>query len=129
MTKCVVKNGIVERKIWVWIGAIGFAFALYSTDVPAQESSLARVPDVTVTRYTTAQSLKSLSSLQDGTWIETAGFYVPGDGGEALYSIRKPNDELQPNRADVIALKNGLVAILMESKAVNYKMFGAVGDG
>ena len=136
MTKCIVKNGIVERKKLLLIGAIGFAFALYSTEVPAQESSMARVSDVTVTRYATAQSLKSLSSLHDGAWVETAGFYVPGDGGKALYRIRKlseesprDNEELQPNGADVIALNNGRVAILQESEAVNYKMFGAVGDG
>ncbi|MFW6437630.1 MAG: hypothetical protein ACOCZ7_01340, partial [Armatimonadota bacterium] len=37
--------------------------------------------------------------------------------------------DLQPNDADVIPLQNGLVALLAESKAVNYSMFGAVGDG
>ena len=44
-------------------------------------------------------------------------------------SIRKLSGELQPNGADVIALKNERVAVLLENKSVNYKMFGAVGDG
>jgi len=88
-----------------------------------------RASDVTVIRYATAQLLRSLLSLHEGALAETAGFYVPGDGGEALYRIQKLNDELQPNGADIIALKNGQVAILLEGEAVNYRMFGAVGDG
>jgi len=54
---------------------------------------------------------------------------LPEMGGNALYRIQKLNEELQPNGADVIALKNKQVAILLESKSVNYKMFGAIGDG
>ncbi|UCD50151.1 MAG: hypothetical protein JSW27_21810 [Phycisphaerales bacterium] len=88
-----------------------------------------RASNVTVTRYATAQLLKSVPGLDEGELVETAGFYVPGDGGKALYCIQKPNGELQPNGADIIALKNGHVAVLLEGKAVNYRMFGAVGDG
>ena len=92
-------------------------------------SSKERIPDIKVSCYATAQLLSSLANLEEGTLVETAGFYVPGDGGDALYRIKKLDDGLQPNGADVIALKNGQVAILLESKSVNYKMFGAVGDG
>ena len=83
----------------------------------------------TFTRHSTALSLKSQAGLQDGAVVETAGFHAPGDGGAALYRIQEPADELTPNEADVIALDNGLVAVLLESEAVNYRMFGAVGDG
>ena len=92
-------------------------------------SSKERISDIKVTCYATAQLLSSLPNLEEGALVETAGFYVPGDGGNALYRIQKLNDGLQLNGADVIALKNGQVAILLESKSVNYKMFGAVGDG
>ena len=92
-------------------------------------SSKERISDIKVTCYATAQLLSSLPNLEEGALVETAGFYVPGDGGNALYRIQKLNDGLQPNGADVIALKNEQVAILLESKSVNYKMFGAVGDG
>jgi len=132
VTKCVVKNDAVECKPLVLISVICVALAVHSTGVRAQGLPVApkaRASDVTVTRYATAQSLRSLPSLHDGAVVETAGFHVPGDGGEALYRIRKLNNELQPNGADVIALKDGLVAILLESEAVNYRMFGAVSDG
>jgi len=92
-------------------------------------SSKERISDIKVTCYATAQLLSSLPNLEEGALVETAGFYVPGDEGNALYRIQKLNNGLQPNGADVIALKNGQVAILLESKSVDYKMFGAVGDG
>ncbi len=132
MTKCNVKKGITECKALVMIGMISFTLAMHTIGVLAQETPIApkeRRSDVTVTRYATAQLLKSLGSLDEGALVETAGFYVPGDGGEALYRIQKVNDEVQPNGADVIALKNGQVAMLLENEAVNYRMFGAVGDG
>jgi len=132
VTKSIVKNDAVECKPLVLISVICVALAVHSTGVLAQGLPVApkaRASDVTVTRYATAQSLRSLPTLHDGAVVETAGFHVPGDGGEALYRIRKLNNELQPNGADVIALKDGLVAILLESEAVNYRMFGAVSDG
>jgi hypothetical protein len=132
VTRCNLKKGVTERKALALIGMIGFILATHPTRMPAREARVAareRASDVTFARYATAQLLSSLPSLEEGALVETAGFYVPGDGGEALYRIQKLNDELQPNGADVIALKNGLVAILLESGAVNYRMFGAVGDG
>jgi len=114
------------------IGAMSFTLVVHTTGILAQEvpvTSKGSATNVTVLRYATAQLLKSLPSLDEGALVETAGFYVPGDGGEALYSIRKLNGELKPNEADVIALKNGRVAVLLESQSVKYKMFGAVGDG
>jgi hypothetical protein len=129
VTKCNVKKDITGCKTLVLISAISFTLAAHTTGILAQEAPKERASDVTVTRYATAQLLSSLPSLDEGALVETAGFYVPGDGGEALYRIQKLNDEVQPNGADVIALKNGQVAMLLESEAVNYRMFGAVGDG
>lgn len=114
------------------MGMICFIFTAHIVGVLAQESPIAEkecVSDIIVTRYATAQLLSSLPHLSEGDLVATAGFFVPGDGGEALYRIQKLNDGLQPNEADVIALQNGLVAVLLESEAVNYRMFGAVGDG
>jgi hypothetical protein len=101
--------------------------AIQCTGILAQDSSTAN-DVVTVVRYATTRSLTSLD-LQDGALAETAGFFTPGDGGDALYRIRKDTGDLQANGADVLALKNGQVAILLENEAVNYKMFGALGDG
>ena len=121
-----VKKGCIERKVLVRISMIALALGLNTAGILVEG---AHASDVTVTRYTTAQSLKSLVSLHEGVVLETAGFYDPGDGGAALYRVQTLNHRSQPNEADVIALKNGLVAVLLENEAVNYRMFGAIGDG
>lgn len=91
----------------------------------------AQIPDdaAAVVRHSTAQSLKAWAEAQEGALVETLGFHAAGDGGAGLYLIEAAGDEFQPNGADVIALQNGLVAVLLEVEAVNYRMFGAVGDG
>jgi hypothetical protein len=127
-----IKKGITELKTLILVGTISFALAVHTVGVLARENPMApkdQVSNARVTRYATSQLLSSLTSLEKGTLVETAGFYVPGDRGDALYRIQKLNDEMQRNGADVIALNNRQVAIQLESKSVNYKMFGAVGDG
>jgi hypothetical protein len=103
------------------------------TGVVAQEVAAMPAPatadSTTVVRQSTAQALKATTELTEGAFVETLGFYAPGDGGEALYQIRQVAEELQPNDGDILPLANGLVAVLQERKAVNYRMFGAVGDG
>ncbi|MGI5817080.1 MAG: hypothetical protein ACOX9R_03165 [Armatimonadota bacterium] len=85
--------------------------------------------DAPIVRHATVRSLKAAADPRDGVFVETLGFIEPGDGGGALYRIGQLPEDLQPNGADVIALQNGLVAVLHERTAVNYRMFGAVGDG
>lgn len=85
--------------------------------------------DITLTRHATAQTLTSQNTLKAGEWAETIGFYEPGDGGAALYQVKKSTTKTQPNNADILNLGNNLVAVLKENKAINYKMFGALGDG
>ncbi|MBT3374280.1 MAG: hypothetical protein HN742_22815 [Lentisphaerae bacterium] len=86
-------------------------------------------PETTVQAYPTVEALKSRTAWQDGVLASTTGFHEAGDGGGALYRVQKESPELGPNGADVIALGNGRVAVLLEREAVNYRMFGAVGDG
>ncbi|MCP4607589.1 MAG: hypothetical protein GY845_02580 [Planctomycetes bacterium] len=132
MTECNINKGIAECKMLVSICTISFILGVHSLGAFAGEapmSSKERISEVNVSCYATALLLSSHMNLEEGALVETAGFNVPGDGGDALYRIQKLSDGLQPNGADVIALKNGQAAILLESKSVNYKMFGAVGDG
>ena len=84
--------------------------------------------DTTIVRHATSLSLKAWADPREGALVETLGFHAAGDGGGALYRIQQPTDELQANGADVLPLQNDLVAVLLESEAVNYRMFGAVGD-
>lgn len=85
--------------------------------------------DAVVVRHATVEALKAWAEPRPGALAETLGFHAPGDGGGALYRIEAPNERLASNEADVIALEGGLVAVLLEGEAVNYRMFGAVGDG
>jgi len=94
-----------------------------------QMKPLTADPGTTVPRYATVESLKSKLDLQAGGLACTSGFHAPGDGGGALYRIQKQTEDIKPNGADTIALGNVLVAALQEREAINYRMFGAVGDG
>jgi len=66
--------------------------ASHATTVLAQEGSM-NVEQTTLTRCPTLQALKSQFALQEGEWVETAGFYIPGDGGAALYRIENRTQE------------------------------------
>ncbi len=54
------------------------------------------------------------------------GFYTPGDGGGAEYIITRSEGE---EMSGIIILSDNLRASLINVTSVNYKMFGAVGDG
>ncbi|MCK5804808.1 MAG: hypothetical protein KAI66_18365, partial [Lentisphaeria bacterium] len=86
-------------------------------------------PEATVFHFATIRSLKTQAVLQDGSLAHTTGFHAPGDGGGALYRVQLGDKELQPNGANVIALADDRVAVLLELEAVNYRMFGTLGDG
>ncbi len=120
-------KGILRSKRWILIAMMSLALAAPPAACSVAEAD--RVAEVFVARCATAESLRSAPSLGKAGWVETMGFYVPGDGGAALYRIEKASVALLPNGADVIALPDGRLAVLAESEAVNYRMFGAVGDG
>lgn len=126
------RPGLSRRSMLAGIGASGvlaaqFAARTLAEEAPATAGDVA--PDGRLSHYATASALKSASALQAGELAETLGYHSPGDGGGALYCVQTLSDERQPNGGDVLALSNGLVAVLLERDAVNYRMFGAVGDG
>ncbi len=132
MSRQPIQRNLSRRKALAGIGASGLAVAGYTTNVLAQETrTLAEKDslDRNLRRCATVNALKSQAALQAGELVETTGFHAPGDGGGALYTVEKVAEETRPTEADVIALENGLVAVLLENEAVNYRMFGAVSDG
>lgn len=79
----------------------------------------------------TVKVIPSLVSLQDGSVsakaneiIETLGYFNPGDGGRACYEIV---NSLDGEFGESITVN--LYAKLLSTEYVNYKMFGAQGDG
>ena len=111
------------------IGAAGMALVHSTSRTMAQEGEGDMAAQESPVRYLTVAIMEAQAGQGEGAWLETAGFHAPGDGGGALYQARKASDDRKPNGADVIALKSGLVAVLVEREAVNYRMFGAVSDG
>lgn len=121
------QNKLSRRTAIAGIGASGIALAQYATQALAQEPSMLTAENAKVTRYPNVQALKK-QPPKTGEWAETVGFYIPGDGGAALYHIQKPTENSQTNEANIIALDKNKIAVLHEKKAINYKMFGAIGD-
>lgn len=82
-----------------------------------------------VQSFPTVAALKAATDLKENDYAETAGYFTPGDGGRAIYRIQKKSDKAAPNDGDILPLLNDRIALLQESEAVNYSMFGATGDG
>jgi len=80
--------------------------------------------------HRSAIAMQEDESLTGGVYVRTLGYRVAGDGGDATYFIlsRKPQPESEPDVA-TIRLSNDLHAQLLPGVCVNYRMFGAVGDG
>ena len=110
----------------IGIGLAGVALAQSATGATAQEP--APGANAILSRHLSVPALRS-QALREGEWAETAGFHAPGDGGAALYQVRAAGGDLAANGADILALDNGLLAVLVESESVNYRMFGAISDG
>ncbi|MEC3880448.1 hypothetical protein [Parapedobacter sp. 10938] len=66
--------------------------------------------------------------LEEGDLVYTSGFYHVGDGGGASYLVSSET-ALTVDKHTAVTLANGYIATLVDIKTVNYKMFGAVGDG
>ena len=128
MSEQPTQSNMSRRKMLTGIGTGGIALVQYTRTL-AQETAMQTTENICLARYSTVQAMKSQQHAGDNSFAETAGFYAPGDGGAAVYRIWKRGEEIQPNGADVIALQNGMAAVLVEKRAVNYAMFGAVGDG
>ncbi|WP_176706428.1 hypothetical protein [Paenibacillus hemerocallicola] len=77
--------------------------------------------------YSSVADMKADSNLTAGRFVWTAGYFAPGDGGGAMYAVRAGT--LTDDGGSVLTLQNGLQAILLAGDSVNYKQFGAVGDG
>lgn len=77
--------------------------------------------------YASVNDMKADTKLTAGALVHTAGYYAPGDGGAADYIVQAGT--LADDGGGVIALQNGLQAILLARGSIRYKQFGAVCDG
>lgn len=77
--------------------------------------------------FPNVESMKSSENLINGSFAQTLGYYNIDDGGKTLYRILDGN--YVNNNMDVIQLNNGLFAVMVKSKELNIKQFGAISDG
>ncbi len=123
---------VSRRRLLLGLGASGLALSQTGPLVSADAGANQQDPSQTasdVLRFPDVRSLQSSGDIGNGALVETLGFYAAGDGGGALYRVCQIGEQTQPNDADVLPLNDGLAAVLIESEAVNYRMFGAAGDG
>src|SRR5699024_1742020 len=107
------------------IGTTGTALMVDSSKFLIQRSNHQTKTDLS---FATVTAMKQDDQLTKGMAVSTKGYFTPGDGGGAFYHITQPEAEQRANGGDIIALENGLYALLQASTSVNYKVFGAVGD-
>ncbi|MDF2713086.1 MAG: hypothetical protein K0R28_11 [Paenibacillus sp.] len=77
--------------------------------------------------YTSTLDMKADTALTASMFASTAGYYAAGDGGHGLYLIQASMST--EDGGSVITLDNGLQALLLPDNGLNYKQFGAIGDG
>ena len=126
MTDAHTPGKLSRRGAIASIGAAGVALVHSTSRGLAQGVEMET--QTSAAQYLTVQAMIAQVTRKAEEWLETAGYHTPGDGGGALYQVQKPSD-LKPNGANIIALKSGLVAVLHECRAINYRMFGALSDG
>lgn len=76
--------------------------------------------------YNNVAEMKVDNSLEDGMFVETAGYYEANDGGGAAYKIRTKTNEDVIDESTIIALyDNSLVAeLIINNKYINAEVFG-----
>lgn len=89
-------------------------------------------PNVTWS-YDTVADMKVSTSLINGTFARTSGYYDVNDGGNAIYKIRELGENETADEMFVIALTadpdSNLVAELVKEYHINAKALGIKGDG
>lgn len=96
-------------------------------DEMAEDGSLANAiaPYITnaISRtYNTVLDMQQDTTLLEGMFCKTLGFFQVGDGGSSYYKIK---DNLEANNSNIIAISNNLFAEFINiNNIINYKQFG-----
>ncbi len=115
-----IKGGDVDSDDTVFLDNGNVAERIKQFNFIAKGNNIVYVADVADLRTSDAVA---------GLVYGTTGYYVCGDGGAGLYSIRTATQTDIDNGGSIIVLDNGNVAELITDGTVNVKQFGAKGDG
>ena len=116
-----------RRKALALIG--GGGGLLLADRVSAAMAQDASAPNKPPRVYATVEAMRADADLAEGMFAQTLGYFQAGDGGAAVYEIAIAEAKASANDGDIIALANKKHALLSAGGAVNYQMFGIVGDG
>lgn len=122
-----VKDELLSRR--KILGAFSLAGLAAVSPLMAKEKIERRrnsPPDIRL--YANTEEMKRDTTLGNGHIVRTAGYYTIEDGGAAEYLV-STEERIKTDSAEFISLDNGMIARLINVDAVNYKMFGAKGDG
>lgn len=113
-----------RRKVLALLGSTGVAMIAGMTHVNAavKEGGPASFK---LQFYENLASLREDKQLKKGNMVVTSGYHSRGDGGGGMYNILEPGRGMRPDWGGIIALDNGLWAVLAGANFVSYKMFGA----
>ena len=103
-----------------------FSFTVLSPGICASEVDQDNAEAVVV--LPTVSDLINEEELSVNSLIRVLGYHATGDGGGAEYLIKEMN-ACNSSEDYCIKLSNGLTAILFAPREINYRMFGAKGDG
>nr|WP_121273239.1 hypothetical protein [Pedobacter schmidteae] len=119
---------VSRRKILTALGIAGLSAA--SAPVLASTKNMQQAgKKESAGYYPQVSEMVADRSLKEGILVHTYGYHQAGDGGNGTYRIEKITDAAPAIAEGHIKLENGLVAMLVNVQTVNYKLFGAVGDG
>lgn len=73
--------------------------------------------------FDTIADLKTATHVIEGSYVKTLGYYSKNDRGGSIFKI-EDNNLLTDDGGSVIALDNGLFAVLVQSNTINVAQFG-----
>ncbi|UAV84366.1 putative tail fiber protein [Bacillus phage phi18] len=82
-----------------------------------------------IKQYPSLSEAKLDETLEEGMVVQTLGYYSANDGGGSVYAIAKTSDNQVEDGGSIIRYNDTLHFHSISSDPVNYRQFGAVGDG
>lgn len=121
-------NKLSRRKVLSSFGLTGLGFLASNVQADSGIPISPIKEGENILFYSSLAELRKSTTLKEGNIIQTGGYYRMGVGGQGTYIIRTVSSELIPDDGGIISLKRNLIAVLINIKEVNYRLFGTVGD-
>lgn len=124
-----INNGFITSMLSIRPALTLFLFSIIVFSDGIYASGVTQENVISVLRVlSTIDDLRNEDQLSANMLVRVLGYYAIGDGGEAEYLVKEKSADTA-SEAYCIELSNGLTATLYEPDEINYKMFGAKGDG